>query len=196
MEAKKQKRAQTSIITMVILIIIGIAGVAVLSAFVFPMIKQSLEARDINPEISIVEDGTFYNNQAGLAANSGCSSGCLDKLKVYVKLKRGSSSDILNSLRFIFLSDGETTTYYSYKIPEMLEERTYYFELTNVKALDEVRLAPVVLIKGSQKGLDVISDVVLKLDNNKKLPTNVESCSRLLQVSNSLPLPPAEDCMG
>lgn len=194
---KRDKKAQTSVITMVILIIVGIVAVSILGSMVFSMIKSSLEARDVNPEIIIVEDTTFYNSVSGSAANSGCIEGCLDKLKVYVKLKRGSNTDILDSLRFVFVGDGKSIIYWAPVIPKELEERIYYFELTGFKTLDSVKIAPVVLIKGDKKGLDVISQADLKLDNSRGLPdiNNVEACNRILETLDKLPPYPIEECI-
>ena len=61
----KQKRAQTEVITTVLLILVGIAAVVILSAFVVNLVKDNLKGTDcfqVVGQMTVKTDSSYFNS--------------------------------------------------------------------------------------------------------------------------------------
>jgi flagellin-like protein len=93
----KTKKSQSEVVTSVLLVLIAIAAVTILSAFVINMVKNNLKGTDCFDsmgQITINVDGgwTFFNSTSK---------------NLYVNVERGSKSFNLTKLAIIFGTDGE-----------------------------------------------------------------------------------------
>jgi hypothetical protein len=192
---KKNKRSQSSIIVTVLLVLVSIAAVVLLSAWVIPMVRDNLAASALHVDISMDRDGTFYNDNTNLACPFIPATQCVSDSKTYVMIKRGTSDTTpLYAIKFIFKVGAQSLVYINKNIPAPAEYRTYSFALVGVNKPTSVQIAPVVLVNGAQKTLDIIDTVDLRTDSSSVLRYKLESCSSPANTGEDLPLDPI--CTG
>jgi len=184
---KSEKHSQASIIVTVLLILVSIAAVTILAAWIIPMVQTSLEARDIRVDISIDKEGTFYND--GTAVLGGCS-GCDATAKTYVKLVRGPGMASLYGIKFIFDASGKAFTYINTNIPGELESKTYVFQLYGENKTDSVIVVPIALVNGRKVSLDLADKANIPVSSLTITLDKVEKCSSPVATGGDRPPPP------
>jgi len=195
---KTSKKSQSGIIVTVLLILVGIAAVVVLAAWIIPMVRDNLQTSGLRFDVFIDRDGTFYDSDGSFANMTGCSGCGSNQSATYVKITRGAMSEAesdtasLYALKFIFQIGGRSITYINTHVPGELESRTYYFSLYGENKPDSVKIAPVVFVSGGQKTLEVADETQIKTADMYIGIDKIERCSTPLIGSGDLPPVPSE----
>jgi len=180
----KNKKTQSGLIVTVLLVLVAIAAVVVLSAWIIPMVRNNLQTSGLRFDISMDRDGTFYDPDGSFTNLVGCSGCGSNQSATYIKVTRGTmgsaGSDTgasLYALKFIFQIGGKSFTYINSKVPGELESRTYYFALYGENKPDSVKIAPVVLVNGGQKTLEIADETQLRTVEGYVTVDKLERCS-------------------
>jgi hypothetical protein len=193
-ERLRNKRSQASIIITVLLVLLAIAGIVLLSAWLLPMIRDKLATADIKDEIAIQDAyyGTGNTDCGGLSAEE-----CVVAPKTYITIKRATESSAnLHAINFVFQIGSRVLTYYNTNVPSLSEYRVYSFSFFGAGKPDSVKIIPVVTVNGRQKMLDVDDEATVRLDNTAIPRYQLESCSLALDMSNGeFPSEPS-GCVG
>ena len=199
----KNKKSQSGIIVTVLLVLVGIAAVVVLAAWIIPMIRDNLQTSGLRFDLSFDRDGTFYDPDGSFTNLAGCSGCGSNQSATYVKITRGpmnaADSDAGTSLyavKFIFQIGGKSLTYINTDVPGELESKTYYFALYGENKPDSVKIAPVVLSGSGQKTLDVADETLIRTVDGYISVDKLERCSILVSgsIGNMPPVPPEISC--
>ncbi len=134
------KRAVSAVIAAVLIILITIAAISILWAFVFPIMKN---ITTVNKPVSleIVQEGyTAWDPINRLAE---------------IQVKRGSDSAKLEGFDFVFVLDGNSFVHEIRREIQLNSKGIYYFNFSNIEGnLQMVKLVPV--FDGNRRG-DVVS---------------------------------------
>ncbi|MBM3247765.1 hypothetical protein FJZ17_04485 [Candidatus Pacearchaeota archaeon] len=177
-----RKRAQSEIITTILIILVGIAAVAILSAFILNMVRTNLKGTECfktlgELEINLENGWTFYHNP---------SSG--DKL-VYVNVERGTKDlDLVgfniaygdgSEFKSVTLKNNEATTDVKFVkgfsgtslllentivLPAPGESKTYRITSSIANPVTKVIIAPII-------GGGSVEGSVCKQVDEKEIPT-------------------------
>lgn len=146
---QKTKKAQAELITTVLLILISIAAVVLVSAFIINMVRTNLVSTDCfktagQIKINLDEGYTYYKNTVTKAA--------------YISISRGEEDINLTGL-LISIGDGQSSTSYSLMkgstttevtsydgaaavLPGKSETRTY--RINSTAAISKVKVVPII----------------------------------------------------
>lgn len=191
----KEERGQTAIIVTILLILVSIAGVVVISTWVIPMIKNSLSEGNLKADLSIDRDGTFYN--PNVLSDCGGITDCLKNPRTYVKVTRGSTGvGELYAIKFIFHLGDQSLIYMNTNVPAPIESRTYSFYLVGENKTDSVEIAPVMLVDGNQRNLQVLDSISIRTDSMVVPLNKLERCSQPMNSnSGNFPSDPDASCL-
>jgi hypothetical protein len=187
-----EKKAQTSLIVTVLLILIAIAGVVLIASWVIPLIKENLSNANMPVGISIDREGSFYNTGTVTceAWNQDMCDGVSDP-RTYVKVDRvASDNSKLVGIKFIFSVGSSNIVYINKNVPAPSEYRTYVFALSGASQPSSVKIAPVILSGSNEKTLEVSDEASLSLVNTIISLEKLEYCSTLISSTSDLPAEP------
>lgn len=176
---ERNERSQTSIIVTVLLILVAIAGVVVIAAWIIPMIKDNLAAGNLKADISIDREGTFYNTDV---PDCGLDV-CLPSPRTYVKVSRGSTgTGELYAIKFIFHKGDKSLIYINTNVPSPSESLSYVFLLVDENKTDSVDIVPIMLVNDKQKALDVADSALVGTDSRLIPLNNLQRCSQAVNA--------------
>lgn len=138
---RKEKRGISPVIATILLILITVAAVSIIWAFVLPFMKEKVGEVDKNVDLSILtERGFTYFDYANNISS--------------VQVKKGEENVNITQIIFIFEKQGETKEIRGlFSIPNG-QTQTFYIPLT--KSYDSVSLAAVVLNGKKEKETGVL----------------------------------------
>ena len=188
MITRKIKRTQNSVIVNVLLIIIAIAAVAIVGAWIINFLNEKKQIDSIDINLSIDPVGTFYDTSSTESLGN-LNSESNQVSTNYVKISMFSDSSKLSSLKLVFNSAGNSIICTTTHVPRQLESITYKYIAPKA---DFVEIVPVVSIGGKEKLLTVVAKSSINnvnrninvVDSNV---TSVTSCS-----SSGLPTGPGK----
>jgi len=138
----------SAIVATVLIILVTIAGVAVIWAAVIPMIRDSLEFSSLSGRVSVLSSGgwTVYDAEKKIAT---------------VQVKREVDEGVMNRIRVSFSVDGNSVSS-SVIAPGSGQTKVYAFDLSSYGVPDSVGVSPIFVAKsGKEKEGSVTSDVDL-----------------------------------
>jgi len=185
----KYRKAQTSVIVTVLLILIGILAAGFLGYWITKMIKDNISEQNIHVDLSIDRQYSFYNPSVINSMNYGCVSGCVNESGIYLKINRGSGSAELSGIRFIFEVGSGSLSYMNPNVPGELESKTYYFPLYEGNTPTKVKIAPIAKINGKEKVLDIVDEFTLRTLDDVIPLDKLERCSVLLSADANPSVP-------
>jgi flagellin-like protein len=141
-----KKRGVSAVIAAVLLILITVAAVSILWAFVIPMIEQSAMFNE-PVSLEILQEGyTAWDPENKLSE---------------IQVKRGSDNADIYGFDFVFVFGGNSYTHPVRQEIGLNSKTVYYFNFSEFEGnLEEVKIYPV--YKGERKG-DVVS--FLRINN-------------------------------
>jgi hypothetical protein len=123
------KRGISAIVATVLVILVTVAGVAIIWVGVLPMVREGLSFRELDARVSIVGTGgyTAYDGAQDVAV---------------VQVKREIDDDAINRIRIAFIIDGNS---YSSSVlaPTSGGTKTYAFNFAGYGAPEFVEVAPI-----------------------------------------------------
>lgn len=142
-QKRAQKKAQTEIITTVLLILIGIAAVALVSTFVIKLVKDNLKGTDCfeaTGQLTIKQDNSYFNKTSKL---------------LYLVVERGNKEFNLTGVALVYGDEAE-----SKKIALMSGESDNNVLNSSLGKLDSIKIpnpgeSTLYRINTSLSGLDV-----------------------------------------
>ena len=173
---KQNKKSQGSLITLVLLVMIGIVAVALVGAFIVKMVRDNTQTNNIKVELSLDPAGTFYDTATD-PDNSDPSS---NQVQVnYVKIDSGGNNDQITGLKLVFYIQGNAFACTVNQIPTLLGSITYKYISQKP---DSVEVYPIATISGKEKLLGMIAKTNINaINKNKNIRdpriVSVESCS-------------------
>jgi flagellin-like protein len=153
---RKNKRGISPVIATILLILITVAAVSILAAFIYPMVKNNTQTAtvcfDAQQQVQIeTENGkTCFNESVSLPDGTLVSDA---KVSLQIKKNPGTNADI-SDIQVIFTdSSGDTSsqkiTEVSGMVPGDNEAKTYEFT-TAGKTIAKVAIAPIVKAGNTQ----------------------------------------------
>lgn len=147
---RKNKKGISAIIATVLIILVTVAGVAIVGVAIQPFIKGlggTSECFDATSQVTILEDYTCYDASSN---------------NVSVQVSRGSKDFDLVGIQVLISSGGNSN---SFKIDENLPtipgEKVYQIDLTGIVP-DQVQIAPIIKIGNSEKTCEISSTIDLR----------------------------------
>jgi hypothetical protein len=128
----RDKKGISSIVATVLIILISVAGVAIVWVVLSDMITDKLSSINTNVDLQIVtaEGYTVWDNDSRI-------------LSVQVARGNDESEDLIG-FDFVFTLDGESVTHYINETLDLNSKKTYYFNLTDYSGhLDSVKIVPI-----------------------------------------------------
>jgi hypothetical protein len=161
----KNKKSQGSVLTTVLLVVVGIVAVALVSVFIINMIRENTALDNARVELSLNPAMTFY-----AVAETSTGSGA-DPAGAFISVTAGSRNINLKGLTIVLgYPDGSFLRCMDFTAPGELETRIYGYitSPTNQKPFS-VEIAPIVEINGKEKLLPVASSMDLKEVSNGQI---------------------------
>jgi len=173
------KKAQTSVITVVLLVLVGIIAISILAVFIIHTVRENTSQENINVDLSIDPTGTFYDDAVSTAKFGSLSEQSNNVQVIYIKVKSNTDNSRLSGLKFVFNTAGNSVVCTTTNIPGMFESRTYKYI---AQKPDFIEMAPVVNVNGKEKTLVVMDKINIKaIDKNTNILdpriVNLDSCS-------------------
>jgi flagellin-like protein len=152
------KRGVSEIVATVLIIVIVVAAVGLLWAFVAPLIKDNLSSVDCSMmEISIPSDLEYT---------------CYEPSKLtMVQVAKGSSDLEIGALKFYILSGGNEIRYQK-NVNFSSGQKVFYLDTSRFASIEEIKVIPVVGSGRSQKSCGEISLKSLPTCNIKDVPVS------------------------
>ena len=125
------KRGISAVVATVLIIMITVATVAIVWAFIIPMIKDVLiESTSEKAELSIETDGgyTTWDEVQKIAR---------------VQVKRGNDKLNLTGIDFSFIKQGNTEKRTNETVPQKNQLKVYEFNLSDFGKPEEIKIAPI-----------------------------------------------------
>ena len=159
------KKAVSEVVSTVLIIMITVAAVGIIMAWVIPMIRTNVDKGsacfDAQSDIALVTDSgyTCIVNNATVNGVSGYGNISLQirkgpstkvnlaGIQVLVSLKGNTKSTIINSS--------------SYTLPANNEEKTYVVSSTDYNNAESVKIAPIVKLGSTNQVCDISQTVLL-----------------------------------
>jgi len=148
------KKGISAVVATVLIVLITVAGVAVIWVGVLPILRESLDFSDLEGRVSVVGTGgyTVYDSSRGIAS---------------VQVKRDVDEGVMDRIKIGFIIDGNSVSS-SVIAPGSGQTRVYNFDLSGYGMPDSVEVAPIfVSSTGREKEGSMSSEV--------KMPTGVIS---------------------
>ena len=144
-----RKRGISAVVATVLIILVTVAGVAIIWTSIVPMIKEGLEFSGLDGMVSIVSSGGYTTYD-------------LEKKLAMVQIKREVDDGGMNKTRVIFSING--SSYGSIVVaPESGMTRVYIFNLSEYGKPDSVSVVPVFIVGSSEKEGAVTSDIIMPI---------------------------------
>ena len=131
-----------------LVILITVAGVAIIWVGVLPMVQESFEFSELKGRVSVVMSGgyTIYDPSREVAT---------------VQVRRESDEGVMDRIKVLFLVEGNSVSS-SVVAPDSGETKTYAFDLSGYGVPDGVEVAPIFILgSGREKVGSVTSSVDL-----------------------------------
>jgi flagellin-like protein len=145
---KRGKKGISAVVATVLIILITVAAVTMVWAFIIPMIKNSISTTNFDTDLSIVSSG-------GYTAFDNASS------RLCVQVKRGADNSNVNAVQFNVVSKGNSYTQTVIPAPSTNQQKTYCFNASGIRSIESVRVAPV-FTEGNTKKTGIVTG---KMDN-------------------------------
>lgn len=161
------KKAVSEVVSTVLIIMITVAAVGIIMAWVVPMIRNNVDKGsacfEAQSDISLVTDGGYtciVNNATGSLANGSVVSGFGN---ISLQIRKGPSTKItLAGIQVLVSVKGNTNS-------EMLnssmlgnnEEKTYVISNTKYNNAESVKIAPIVKVGSTNQVCDIAQTVLL-----------------------------------
>jgi hypothetical protein len=144
------KRGISAIVATVLIVLITIAGVAILWAVLWPLINLDSSFDHVSAQILVSEGYTVFDPDANVAL---------------VQIERGTDSVNISALQIVFDINGSSYVYRAPKVPEVNGKKTYYFNFVadKIEGVPQSVSVAAVIQRGKQ---EKVSDVLDK----KKIP--------------------------
>lgn len=152
------KKAISTIVATVLIILITVAAVAIIWAAIIPMIKNQLSGSttclDAVSQVTVLNEGYTCRNVA--------------ENKISLQVKRGPKSFDLKDIEVIVSIGGQTTNKRISAdadvktVPNTNQAKTYIISGANFGTADKVEIAPIVGIGGSEERCGKASSLVLR----------------------------------
>ena len=139
---KRGKKAVSTIIATVLIILITVAALTIIWAMVLPTINSSLSGIDISGDVSILTQGYTYWDSSN---NVICTQ---------VKNNKGD----LTGIDIVFSVDGNAYQKKVAPVPETNAAKTYCF-LSKVGKPDKISVAPIVKSGNTEKLLSITASI-------------------------------------
>ena len=140
------KKGISAVVATVLIILITVAGVAVIWVGVLPILRESLDFSDLEGRVSVVGTGgyTVYDSSRGIAS---------------VQVKRDVDEGVMDRIKIGFIIDGNSVSS-SVIAPGSGQTRVYNFDLSGYGTPDSVEVAPIfVSSTGREKEGSMSSEV-------------------------------------
>jgi hypothetical protein len=139
------KRGISAIVATVLVILITVAGVAIIWVGVLPMLSEELEFSELDGRVSVVSSGgyTVYDPDRGVAS---------------VQIKRDVDEGVMDRIKVSFLIGGDSVSS-SVVAPESGGTKVYSFDLSGYGEPDGVEVSPIFVKGNSEKVGSVTSSV-------------------------------------
>ncbi|MEA3248076.1 MAG: LamG domain-containing protein, partial [Nanoarchaeota archaeon] len=127
----------STIVATVLIILITVAGVAIVWISVIPTVKNDLESEELESKVTILTSGgwTVYDAEKGIAT---------------VQVERGDDDLEMKGIKILFSING--SSFGSLVIaPDSMETKVYFFNLSDYGEPDSVSVAPIFVIGNSEK---------------------------------------------
>ena len=142
------KRGISAIVAVVLIILITVAGVAIIWMGILPIVRDNIEFNELNGRVFVVETGgyTLYD---------------VDRAIVSVQVKREPDEGVMDRVRIGFLIDGNSVSS-TVVAPDSGGTKNYFFDFSGYGEPDSVKVSPIfVLPSGKEKEGVVMSRLEL-----------------------------------
>ena len=151
------KKGISAVVATVLIILVTIAGVAVIWAAVIPMIRDSLEFPSLSGRVSVLSSGGYTVYDA-------------EKKVAMVQVKREVDEGVMNRIRVSFSVGGNSVSS-SVIAPGSGQTKVYAFDLSSYGVPDSVGVSPIFVAKsGKEKEGSVTSEVDLSTGRIGEVP--------------------------
>jgi len=136
-----KKRGISTIVASVLIVLITVAGVAILWAGFYPLIQQVLFIEDVNVQVKIDRsEYTQYDSENELLS---------------VRVSRGSDEADIVGIKFIVDDSGDTFSHISYDVVEPNSAKVYSFSTYDLNSVGEISVVPIYNVNGGEKESEI-----------------------------------------
>jgi flagellin-like protein len=160
------KKAVSEVVSTVLIIMITVAAVGIIMAWVIPMIRNNVDKGsacfDAQSDIALVTDGGYtciINNATGWDGTN-VTSGFGN---ISLQIRKGPSTKIeLADIQILVSNQGNTqSVYLNQTMPGNNEEKTYVISSQKYNNAESIKIAPVVKIGSTNQVCDISQTVPL-----------------------------------
>jgi len=140
------KKGISAVVATVLIILITVAGVAIIWVGVLPILRESLVFEELEGRVSVVGTGgyTIYDSSRGIAS---------------VQVKRDVDEGVMDRIRVNFIVGGNSVGS-NVVAPDSGQTRVYNFDLSAYGTPDSVEVAPIFISSGGKEKEGSISSKV------------------------------------